>query len=81
MARKAGQLIARGQSTWLVRVYLRRGPQTETKEALRGLSNRLSGLLHILGFAVSHGERLTEKIDIAPPEMLDLYTSHRGTER
>lgn len=24
MARKAGQLIARGQSTWLVRVYLGR---------------------------------------------------------
>jgi len=78
MARKARQLIARGQSTGLVRVYLRRGPQTGTKEALR---NRLSGLLHILGFAVSHGERLTEKIDIALPQMLDLYTSHRGTER
>ena len=28
MARKAGQLIARGQSTWLVRVSLGRDPQT-----------------------------------------------------
>jgi hypothetical protein len=28
MARKAGQLIARGQSTWLIRVYLGRDPQT-----------------------------------------------------
>jgi hypothetical protein len=29
MARKAGQLIARGQSTWLVRVYLGRDPPRE----------------------------------------------------
>ena len=27
MARKAGQIIARGQSTWLVRVYLGRPPK------------------------------------------------------
>jgi integrase len=32
MARKAGQLIARGQSTWLVRVYLGRDPQTGTRK-------------------------------------------------
>lgn len=32
MARKAGQLIARGQSTWPVRVYLGRDPQTETRK-------------------------------------------------
>jgi integrase len=31
MARKAGQIIARGQSTWLVRVYLGRDPQTGTR--------------------------------------------------
>jgi hypothetical protein len=31
MAQKAGQLIARGQSTWLVRVYLGRDPQTGTR--------------------------------------------------
>lgn len=27
MARKAGQIIARGQSTWLVRVYFGRDPK------------------------------------------------------
>jgi integrase len=32
MARKAGQIIARGQSTWLVRVYLGLDPQTETRK-------------------------------------------------
>lgn len=31
MARKAGQIIARGQSTWLVRVYLGRDPQSGTR--------------------------------------------------
>jgi hypothetical protein len=28
MARKGGQIVARGASTWLVRVYLGRDPQT-----------------------------------------------------
>ena len=28
MTRKAGQIVARGSSTWLVRVYLGRDPQT-----------------------------------------------------
>jgi integrase len=32
MARKLGQIIARGQSTWLVRVYLGRDPQTGTRK-------------------------------------------------
>src|SRR5271167_2344608 len=32
MARKAGQIIARGASTWLVRVYLGRDPQTGTRK-------------------------------------------------
>jgi hypothetical protein len=32
MARKAGQLIARGQSTWLVRVLSWRDPQTGTRK-------------------------------------------------
>ena len=32
MARKAGQIIARGQSTWLVRVSLGRDPQTGTRK-------------------------------------------------
>lgn len=32
MARKAGQIIARGQSTWGVRVYLGRDPQTRTRK-------------------------------------------------
>ena len=32
MARKAGQIIARGPSTWLVRVYLGRDPQTGTRK-------------------------------------------------
>ena len=32
MARKAGQIIARGQSTWLVRVYLGRDPQSGTRK-------------------------------------------------
>jgi hypothetical protein len=31
MARKAGQIIARGSGTWLVRVYLGRDSQTGTK--------------------------------------------------
>jgi integrase len=32
MARKAGQIAARGASTWLVRVYLGRDPQTGTRK-------------------------------------------------
>ena len=32
MARKAGQIITRGASTWLVRVYLGRDPQTGTRK-------------------------------------------------
>jgi hypothetical protein len=32
MARKAGQLVARGHSTWLVRVFLGRDPQTGTRK-------------------------------------------------
>ena len=32
MARKAGQIVARGASTWLVRVYLGRDPQTGTRK-------------------------------------------------
>ena len=32
MARKAGQIIARGQSTWLVRVYLGRDPRMGTRK-------------------------------------------------
>jgi integrase len=32
MARKAGQIIARGPSTWLVRVYLGRDPETGTRK-------------------------------------------------
>lgn len=32
MARKLGQIIARGQSTWLVRVYQGRDPQTGTRK-------------------------------------------------
>jgi hypothetical protein len=32
MARKLGQIIARGQSTWLVRVYLGRDAQTGTRK-------------------------------------------------
>ena len=31
-ARKAGQIVARGASTWLVRVYLGRDPQTGTRK-------------------------------------------------
>lgn len=34
MARKAGQIIARGVSTWLVRIYLGRDPQTGTRKYL-----------------------------------------------
>jgi hypothetical protein len=33
MARKAGQIIARGANTWLVRVYLGRDPQTGTRKS------------------------------------------------
>jgi hypothetical protein len=32
MARKAGQIIARGQNTWLVCDYLGRDPQTVTRK-------------------------------------------------
>jgi integrase len=32
MARKLGQIIARGQSTWLVRVYVGRDPETGTRK-------------------------------------------------
>jgi len=34
MARKQGQIIARGQSTWLVRIYQGRDPQTGTRKYL-----------------------------------------------
>ena len=34
MARKAGQIVERGASTWLVRVYLGRDPQTGTRKYL-----------------------------------------------
>jgi hypothetical protein len=34
MARKLGQIIARGQSTWLVRIYQGRDPQTGTRKYL-----------------------------------------------
>jgi hypothetical protein len=34
MARKPGQIIARGQSTWLVRLYQGRDPQTGTRKYL-----------------------------------------------
>jgi hypothetical protein len=32
MARKAGQIVAHGASTWLVRVYLGRDPQAGTRK-------------------------------------------------
>ena len=32
MTRKAGQIIARGTGTWLVRVYLGRDSQTGTRK-------------------------------------------------
>lgn len=32
MARKPGQIIARGQSAWLVRIYQGRDPQTGTRK-------------------------------------------------
>lgn len=32
MARKLGQIIARGQSTWLVRLYQRRDPEIGMRE-------------------------------------------------
>lgn len=34
MARKQGQIIARGQSAWLVRIYQGRDPQTGTRKYL-----------------------------------------------
>ena len=34
MARKPGQIIARGQGTWLVRIYQGRDPQTGTRKYL-----------------------------------------------
>jgi hypothetical protein len=34
MARKLGQIIARGQSTWLVRIYQGRDPETGTRKYL-----------------------------------------------
>lgn len=34
MARKLGQIIARGQNTWLVRIYQRRDPETKTRKYL-----------------------------------------------
>ena len=34
MARKPGQIIARGQSTWLVRIYQGRDPETGTRKYL-----------------------------------------------
>jgi hypothetical protein len=34
MARKAGQIVARGQSAWLVRIYQGRDPETGTRKYL-----------------------------------------------
>ena len=34
MARKLGQIVARGQSTWLVRIYQGREPHTGTRKYL-----------------------------------------------
>ena len=34
MARKLGQIVARGQSTWLVRIYQGRDPETGTRKYL-----------------------------------------------
>ena len=34
MARKPGQIIARGQNTWLVRIYQGRDPETGTRKYL-----------------------------------------------
>ena len=34
MARKQGQIIARGQNTWLVRIYQGRDPETGTRKYL-----------------------------------------------
>lgn len=34
MARKAGQIVARGQNTWLVRIYQGRDPETRTRKYL-----------------------------------------------
>jgi hypothetical protein len=34
MARKLGQIIARGQNTWLVRIYQGRDPETGTRKYL-----------------------------------------------
>ncbi len=34
MARKLGQIIARGPSTWLVRIYQGRDPETRTRKYL-----------------------------------------------
>ncbi len=34
MARKLGQIIARGESTWLVRIYQGRDPETGTRKYL-----------------------------------------------
>jgi hypothetical protein len=39
MARKAGQIVARGASTWLVRVYLGRDPQTGTRKSGKAIGH------------------------------------------
>jgi hypothetical protein len=55
MARKAGQIVARGASTWLVRVYLGRDPQTGTRkyhnQTIHGplrAAQRVLNLSHVL---------------------------------
>lgn len=57
MARKAGQTVARGASTWLVRVYLGRDPQTGTRkyhnQIIHGPS-RSAALSQFLAYAALH---------------------------
>jgi len=59
-ARKAGQIIARGDSRWLIRVYLGRYPETK-KRNYYNRTHDLGGITYI------HGREVPLKNVISPP--------------
>ena len=58
MARKQGQIIARGQSTWLVRIYQGRDPQTGTRKYLnQTIHGQLREAQRFLNLKLQHRDK------------------------
>src|ERR1700677_3761668 len=83
MARKAGQIVARGASTWLVRVYIGRDLQTGTRkyhnQIIHGQfreAQRFLNLSHVL--PPIQDEAANEGGAVTGGVIGDLYTSPSG---